>query len=85
MSRLTFARSAGSAGPKMTDVCIYNIYIDRLTDRQTAGALNSQGGAHSRSPQLFSNTILAALSSVFKRIQLVRDRTRLIPGPRYCV
>ena len=32
MSRLTFARSAGAAGPKMTDVR-YNIYIDRLTDR----------------------------------------------------
>ena len=31
MSRLTFARSAGAAGPKMTDVR----YIDRQTDRQT--------------------------------------------------
>ena len=30
MSRLTFARSAGAAGPKMTDVG-----IDRQTDRQT--------------------------------------------------
>ena len=50
MSRLTFARSAGAAGPKMTDVrYIYNIdrQTDRLTDRQTEGALNSQGGAHS--------------------------------------
>ena len=26
--------------------------VYRQTDRQTAGALNSQGGAHSRSPQL---------------------------------
>ena len=56
MSRLTFARSAGAAGPKMTDVgyiyiYIY-IYIDRQTDRQTGGALNSQGGTRSRSPQL---------------------------------
>ena len=28
------------------------IYIDRQTDRQTGGALNSQGGTRSRSPQL---------------------------------
>ena len=35
MSRLTFARSAGAAGPKMTDVR-YNIIY-----RQTEGALNS--------------------------------------------
>ena len=48
MSRLTFARSAGAAGPKMTDV--------RYIYRQTGGALNSQGGAHSRSPQLCIET-----------------------------
>ena len=43
MSRLTFARSAGAAGPKMTEVR-YILY------RQTDGALNSQGGTRSRSP-----------------------------------
>ena len=48
MSRLTFARSAGAAGPKMTDVRYIYIYIYR----QTGGALNSQGGTRSRSPQL---------------------------------
>ena len=47
MSRLTFARSAGAAGPKMTDVRY--IYIYRQTDR---GRVELQGGAHSRSPQL---------------------------------
>ena len=31
----TFARSAGAAGPKMTDVRYIYIYIDRQTDRQT--------------------------------------------------
>ena len=34
MSRLTFARSAGAAGPKITDVGY--IYIYRQTDRQGA-------------------------------------------------
>ena len=40
-----------------TTVLSDNLYrqTDRLTDRQTAGALNSQGGAHSRSPQLYDN------------------------------
>ena len=37
MSRLTFARSAGAAGPKMTDVRYIYIYIYRQTD----SALNS--------------------------------------------
>ena len=31
----TFARSAGAAGPKMTDVRVRYIYIYRQTDRQT--------------------------------------------------
>ena len=47
MSRLTFARSAGAAGPKIDGRTIY-IYIYRQTD----GALNSKGGTRSRSPQL---------------------------------